>query len=319
MANGISRLWSTSMNRHLWRLLQGLIGLAVLFYVVRQFSQNWNEIRSTRLEWQIQPLYLVAAALLTWSMYGLLIVAWRRFLLDWGQSLDFWTAARIWSVSSLGKYVPGKVWAIAGMAIMAQRAGVAAWAATTSAILLQGLAVGSGVMIVGVTGTTTLESQYPWVRLALWILAVGSAIGIGLMVSPILSGPLVRRFAPGSEARAPRGVTILLGIGANLIAWVGYGLAFWLLAHGTLPGMSLPIPLAIGAFAASYLAGLLFLIAPGGLFVRESVMVLMLQSSIGLVPAGALAVASRLLLTLTEVGIAVPFLFFLREKARAEL
>ena len=50
-----------------------------------------------------------------------------------GSDCDGWTAARIWTVSSLGKYIPGKVWAVAGMALMSKEAGIEPWAATGSA------------------------------------------------------------------------------------------------------------------------------------------------------------------------------------------
>lgn len=303
------------MARSAWRIVQALAGLVVLYFVIRQFVLNWEEIRTTRLDWRLRPVYLLGSALITWLMYGILIASWRRFLLEWNQAIALVAAARIWAISSLGKYIPGKIWAIAGMAIMAQRAGVAPWAATVSAILMQGLAVGTGVIVVGWIGSAGLEQHYPWIRSALWALAIASSVGVALLVIPAISAPLVRRFAL-TPVKAPRPSTILLGIGVNLLAWGGYGLAFWLLAHGTLPDLVLPLRTAVGAFTASYLAGLLALVMPGGLVVREGFLVLMLQGVIGLVPATALAVASRLMLTVTELGVAVPFLVFPREKAR---
>lgn len=304
------------MNRRAWRVLQALAGLVILFFVARGFARNWDTIRATPLQWHLRPGLLVASALCTWVMYVLLILAWRSLLRDWGYQLGIWTAARIWAVSSLGKYIPGKVWAIAGMAIMAQRAGCAPWAATASAILMQGLAVGTGVVAVALAGVETLEQRYPGVRIGLWILAAASAVGVLIMVSPTVARLVLRRLAPAEESRAPRVPTVVLSIAINLFAWVGYGVAFWLLSRGLLPDAVVPLRLAVGAFAASYLAGLLFLVAPGGLVVRESVLTLMLQGAIGLAPAAALAVASRLMLTMTEVGIAVPFLVFSRESAR---
>lgn len=304
------------MHRSLWRAVQIVAGLVILYFLVRDVATNWEKIRETHLEWQIRPLYLVASALLTWLMYAMLIVTWRRFLLDWGGRLRVWTAARIWAVSSLGKYIPGKVWAIAGMAIMAQRAGVTPWAATASAILLQGLAVGTGVVVVGLSDTSALEAQYPALRPILWILAIASALGVVLLTSPRFSGVLLRRLVNTAEIKAPRPTTIAAGIAANVLAWGGYGVAFWLLARGTLPAANFPLGVAIGAFTASYLAGLIFLLAPGGLVVREGFMILMLQGSIGPGNAAALAIASRLMLTLTEIGVAVPFLVFPRESAR---
>ena len=106
---------------------------------------------------------------------------------------------------------------------------------------------------------------------------------------------------------------LILAFGANLLAWVGYGVALLLLARGVLPNVGLGLPQAVGVFTCSYLVGFIALFAPGGLGPRESVFLLMLAGDIGLKPAAGLALASRLLLTGTEVLPAVPFL--LRRKA----
>jgi len=72
----------------------------------------------------------------------------------------------------------------------------------------------------------------------------------------------------------------------------------------------------VAVFTASYLAGFLALFAPGGIGVREGLFILMLQGPLGIGAATALAVASRLLLTLTEFGAAVPFLVLPQGRAR---
>src|SRR6185503_9055701 len=164
------------------------------------------------------------SVLLVWAMYALLIWAWRFMLASWGQELNGWTAARIWTVSSLGKYLPGKVWAIAGMALMAQQAGVAAWAATGSAVVLQVLAIGTGAAIVGLTGAVALEAAHPGARLALGALVVASAVGVGLVLWP----PVVRRLlrvarVPAEAVMPPRPEGVIAGIAVNAVAWVGYG------------------------------------------------------------------------------------------------
>ncbi|MBA3894201.1 MAG: hypothetical protein H0X69_10975 [Gemmatimonadales bacterium] len=115
--------------------------------------------------------------------------------------------------------------------------------------------------------------------------------------------------------RPPAGA-VVFGIAANMAAWIGYGVALWLLARGLLPRAELGLLPAIAVFTTSYLAGFLALFAPGGIGVREGVFILMLQGPIGIGAATALAVASRLLLTITELGAAVPFLLFPRERPR---
>ncbi len=308
------------MVRTAWRVLQWVFGLLVVGFALRTLVRNWDELRSQSLALAPKPLYLLGSALVVWAMYALLIWAWRMMLASWGQELDGVTAARIWTVSSLGKYLPGKVWAIAGMALMAQQAGVAAWAATGSAVVLQALGVGTGAAIVGLTGAVALETAHPGARLALGALVVASTIGIGLILWP----PAVRRLlrlgrVPAEAAMAPRAEGVLAGIAANAIAWLGYGAALWLLTRGLLPGVRLDFGRAVAVFTASYLAGFLALLAPGGLGVREGLFILMLQQPLGIAAATTLAIASRLLLTLTEFGAAAPFLLFSRRSTRAAL
>jgi uncharacterized membrane protein YbhN (UPF0104 family) len=92
------------------------------------------------------------------------------------------------------------------------------------------------------------------------------------------------------------------------LAWLLYGVSLWLLARGLLPDAGLGLADAIGVFAASYIAGLLFLLAPGGLGVRESVMVLMLSPGVGLANALALAAVSRIGMTVADLLAALPFI-----------
>ena len=104
------------------RAIQWLLGITIVGLALRSLVRNWDQLRAQPLDWSIEPGWLILSAMVVWLMYGLLIAAWRLMLAGWGRGLDFWSAARIWTVSSLGKYLPGKVWAVAGMAVMAQRA-----------------------------------------------------------------------------------------------------------------------------------------------------------------------------------------------------
>lgn len=297
------------------RALQWLLGLAIVGFAVRSLVRNWDELRAQPLDWQIEPGWLVLSAAVVWLMYGLLIAAWRTMLTAWGRGLDFWSAARIWTVSSLGKYVPGKVWAVAGMAVMAQRAGVGAGPATGSAVILQVLAIGTGAAVAALTGWSSLRTAYPGAEVGLAALLGLALIGTGIVVWPGAMRRIVRVVTTETAASpAPPGGAVVFGIAANTIAWVGYGASLWLLARGLLPGAGLDPLRAIAVFTASYLAGFLALFAPGGIGVREGVFILMLQGPIGIGAATALAIASRLLLTVTELGAAVPFLLFPRGK-----
>lgn len=298
-----------------FRVLQWLLGLAIIGFAIRSLVRNWGELRAQPLDWSIEPAWLVLSAVVVWLMYALLIAAWRTMLTAWGRGLGFWPAARIWTVSSLGKYVPGKVWAVAGMAVMAQRAGVGAGPATGSAIILQVLAIGTGAAVAALTGWSSLRHAYPGAETGLAALLAISVVAAGVLLWPASVRRVLRLVAPEATSLAPPVGAVIFGIAANTIAWLGYGVALWLLARGLLPDSGLSPLRAIAVFTASYLAGFLALFAPGGIGVREGVFILMLQGPIGIAAATALAIASRLLLTVTEIGAAVPFLLSSRGRA----
>ena len=73
-----------------------------------------------------------------------------------------------------------------------------------------------------------------------------------------------------------------------------------MLGRGLLPDAHLPLGTAIGAFTLGYILGLLALFAPGGVGVRELVLIGLLAPVLGSGPALALSVASRILLTVME-------------------
>ncbi|HEX6644188.1 MAG TPA: lysylphosphatidylglycerol synthase domain-containing protein [Gemmatimonadales bacterium] len=296
------------MGRTAWRAAQWIVALAIIGFAASDLARSWSRLREQPVEWALRPALLAASALVVWAMYALLIQAWRVMLRGWGDELAYGAAARIWTVSSLGKYIPGKLWAIAGMAVMAQRAGVRRWTATASAVILQALAVGTGAAVVGAAGSASLESRYPWVPAALAWMVVASVVGMALLLWPPFVARLLRFVRIEAERPSPGVPAVVGGGAANILAWLGYGLAFWLLARGLFDAPGFTPALAITTFAASYIAGLLFLPAPAGIGVRESVVILMLGGAVGETGALALAIASRVLLTITEFGAATPFL-----------
>ena len=77
------------------------------------------------------------------------------------------------------------------------------------------------------------------------------------------------------------------------VAWIGYGLAFWLFVRAVVPDTDLGLIAAVGIFNAAYQIGYLALFAPGGFGPRELILQVMLVPFVGPI-APALAVMARL-------------------------
>lgn len=288
------------MDKRLWHVAQAVAGLAILGFAVRQVARHWQDVTEAQLAWVVAPAWLGGGLVTVVLVFALLADGWRRVVQGWGFPLGWRDGARIWLLSSMAKYVPGKVWALAGMAVMGARQGIAPWATTGSAILLQVLSFATAALVVALVGQAALPVAVGPVGLV--VLGAG-LLGVSAVV---LWRPLVERvahrLAPAAQVTAlPSPGALLYGALVNLLAWLGYGTAFWLFARGTLPDATLPLASAIGAYTASYVAGILAPFAPGGLGVREGVLVLALQPQVGLAHALALAAVSRLGMTFAEL------------------
>jgi len=284
------------MRKWLWCAVQGAVAAVVAVMVWRAIARNWNEFRSLHVTLALRPGWIALAVLAVFLAYALQIESWRRILAGWAQRLAYGRAARIWLLVNLGRYVPGKVWSVAGLVVLAQRAGVAPWAAGASAFAIQAVGVGTAVAVVA-AATPGAESP---LRLAIAGAVAVATIAFlawerGARWLAQLAG-LVEGFRPLPLA------AVAEGAGLTLASWVALGAAFWLLARGLgLPG-SLPLTTATGTFALGYILGLLALFAPGGIGVREVVFIGLLTPTLGSGGAVALSVGSRVLLTLTEVA-----------------
>jgi uncharacterized membrane protein YbhN (UPF0104 family) len=276
-------------------MAQAVVLLIVAFLVGRTLSRNWEAVRTADFHFTLVPGWLAASVGLVGLTYLVLIESWRRILVGWGQSLSFRSASRIWFLANLGRYIPGKVWSVAGMVVLAQREGVEPWAATASAVAVQAIGIGTAVAIVAAAAPGS-ESA---LRLSI---AAALAVGTMALLAWEFATRQIRRLVPRFDELRPISVGVLLvSIGLTLGGWLLYGASFWALGRGLgLPELGLPIAAAV--FALGYILGLLALFAPGGAGVREVTFIALLTPTLGAGPAIGLSLASRLVLTLTEAA-----------------
>ncbi|MEX2156089.1 MAG: lysylphosphatidylglycerol synthase domain-containing protein [Gemmatimonadales bacterium] len=288
----------TNTRRWLWAI-QGAVALVVVVLVARTVQRNWTEFRSLHVQLDVQPGFLALATLTVFLTYAFYIESWRRLLAGWAQRIPFGIAARVWSLSNLGRYVPGKIWTVTGLVVLAQRAGVRGSAAAASAVAFQALVLGTGVAVVAAATPQATSA----LRLATGLLVALASLAV------LVWGPTARwlgRLMSTANPLTPLPPSaVALAGGLMFLGWLTYGFAFWLFIRGLLPETHLTYAAAAGAFTLSYILGTLALFAPGGIGVRELVMISLLTPSLGSGGALAVSVGSRILLTVTEAGAAL--------------
>jgi len=287
-------------GRNLFKVAQWIFAAAVLFFAVRSLATQWNKVEARLIHIQFGWEWIAAATALVLVTYVLLIEGWRRILEAWDSHLPFIDAARIWFLSNLGKYVPGNVWSLTAMGVMARKRGLSAIAAAGSSVIMQVVSLLTGTAIVMVTGAKLLGQP----------LLIGAALL--LLAALLFSAP---RFLPpltvwignliGREIAPPAvpARSIWTAAVASSLSWLFYGVAFQLFVRGLLGAAPGEMSSYIAVYTAAYILGFISPIAPAGLGVREfTLAAFMVQLGLANEADAALvAIAARLWLTIVEL------------------
>jgi len=245
--------------------------------------------------WAMEPnasWLLVASVCLLAAFVGQ-VWAWQWNLARLGGKAPFAKLFRVYFTMNMARYLPGKVWSLAGTVALGKRLGLDAGVLSTSVFVGLVSSLASGL----VTGfAAALVFQYDRL-LNPWLLIV-PALALVAVVPPVFrswSGILYRRLRRGGTPPVVQTSMLLRSLLHFAFVWVGYGAACGCLALAV--GAS-PFGLYAAAFPLAYLLGYAAFFAPGGLGVREGALVWLCG---GGVLAVAVSLWQRLLLTLLEV------------------
>ncbi|MEP6494512.1 MAG: lysylphosphatidylglycerol synthase domain-containing protein [bacterium] len=300
-----------------WVVAQFAVAAIVFISIGRALAGQWRDYQHTALVVHPDWRFIALSGIVVLATYALLIEVWRRILAEWKSTISFGDAARIWCVSNLGKYVPGKVWQILAMGQMAQSINVPPAAAAGSAIVSTVVNIGMGFAVAVVTGWSALDvisKGHAALGIVIAVATVGGVLLLPVMIpfAVRLASRITRR--PLDLGTLPRRAVYIAIVG-NIAAWILYGWSFQLLVHGVLGNTRGSLGDYIAAYALSYVIGYLVLVVPGGIGTRELVQTTAL-TAMGLADvkqAAVIAVTSRLWLTVLEL---LPGFIYLARGAR---
>lgn len=226
---------------------------------------------------------------------------WQVGARDTGASIDFAQAVASYGLPVFAKYLPGKVWVLAGRVAYMMQANPA-----NSVTRLGAASVAVQLIDIWVAFTLSLLGFILYLPNPFLIAAVlaGWAFSLACLLYPQLQ---VRLFAilvklsPRFEKLTDMPpMQFARWFGWFFIAWLLVGLAFYLMASG-LVGELLPAPMLF-AMPLGLIAGLLAIFVPGGIGVREAILAAALGAA-GLPAAQAVTIgaASRLWFMTGEV------------------
>lgn len=274
-----------------------VVSLVFVALLLARQGAALSDLRSDldRFGWSLRPGWLVAAVSLGTADLFLMGAIWVGLFRALGGSVTAREGVAVWMVTNLGRYIPGKLWQLSGLALYMRERRQAGAAALTAAALFQVLVLGTGVAVAGASLGVELvrgSALVPIVAVIVLVLVV--------LLRPALTGKaagaLARRFGESVAAGSPRAGDLWLAVGGLVLAWLVNGAGLWCVWRGAGGGAAPGVLTMSGVFAASYVAGYLVLFAPGGLVVREGAMAGLLAVTAGVpVSVGAaVAVLARL-------------------------
>lgn len=291
----------TDLKELAWRrrkLIQYAIIAMVCFFVSVHLARSWNEIK--HYQWDFDHRYLLGSFMLGAVTQIGVAYAWCLVLRGLQCRMALRKSLKIMSLSSLAKYLPGMGWDYLAQANMSEKTGIRKATAGASIVLERIICFVGGVF-------AFVIAFLFWnpVRFAAENYLILAAIPVGLVfVHPKVFRPLMNfglRLFRRREIDVPvRYRDLILLIGFYVLVWGIGGIAFYLFVQSLFPVQLSPIA-AVGILAISVNIGFLTPFMPGGLVVREAMLVSFLQSYMPVDAAIMTAVSYRFLNSIREL------------------
>jgi glycosyltransferase 2 family protein len=292
------------------------IKLAIVVAVCIAVSGTFRSAISTLSSqpWRVEPFWLAAAGL--FYLTGAIPMAWFwwRVLATLGQHPGWWTTLHAYFLGHLGKYVPGKALVVV-IRVGLLRPRVRSVRLTLASVLVETLtlmAVGAAVGAALSGFVLHLDERVTAIAL---VMAVAAVVPTFPFVARRLAGKAVadlREIEAHQESNSDAATAMRLGITYPLLAsgwlaalacWILWGLSLWATMRGvgvdTLASLG-SLPLLIAAVSLAVVGGFASML-PGGLVVRDALLLELLSPTCGSANALVASVMLRLVWLVSEL------------------
>ena len=291
---------TTSRASRAYALLRVVLLASIVVYLVWQIYAGRSALASLRIRWD--GVSLSGALLSGIAAYQCLVLGWLMLLRRSGhhRAGRLRRYQRIWWVSYLYRYVPGKVMLVVERSRLGSAVGIPPVAGAAIAVVESLLAIlaGSAVSLLAVSYYAASGEQL--------LTGVVMAAAGSIFLFPAGLRLLCR--APFMKSRFPELQSVAFGTGDILVTVVPYlfhylllGLSFFLAARGLGLFAWSALPGLCGIYALSHVVSLIAVVAPGGLGVREGMLAVQLGRLVPDSVAGALAIGIRVWFTAIEL------------------
>jgi len=288
------------------RILQVLLIVVIFYFLARNLYLNWNKI--VQYDWNINYYFLTYSFVLFVVGSILIALGWNLILRVLGGRLGCKRALKIFFITDLAKYVPGKVWTIVGKVYLCAKEGIPIAKTSASVVIQPLIQVIAGILIFLLslpfwTKTNDFMNQlyffFPLIPIGLIVLHPA-------IMTKLLNFVLTRLKQKPVELNIKyKDILLILLLWCGLWILTGIASYFLIISIYSFPVSQLPV--VIGIFS---IAGISQFLTPSGIGVLEGVLTVLLGLYVPVHIAIFIALLARVWKTATElvcVAIAVKF------------
>jgi len=275
------------------RLAFGLLAVGLLSYAI---VDQWHLVAPRFGELSTAGLAISSVAVLA-GMYAML-KTWQVTVAGLGSPLGLVPAGRIFFLGQLGKYVPGSIWPVVVQMELGADVGVPRATSVLTLVFIYLLYSTSAALVSAVC--------LPWVTdlVPIWLAALAFLAGVALLLPPVLNRLIAFGLRLLRQQRPPRmrSRAVFTSFGWALVMWACFGVHILALARDLHPPLTWHLVLlSVGGYTLAWICGFLFVLAPAGGGVRELVLTALLAGTIGHDAGFAVALVSRLMMTVADL------------------
>ena len=287
-------------------ILQALLIAVIFYFLARNLYVNWNKI--VEYDWNINYYFLASSLVLSIVSAFLIALGWDLILRVVGGRLGYKRALKIFFITDLAKYVPGKVWTMVGKVYLCTKEGIPIAKTSASVVIQPLIQVISGVLmfLVSLPFWTKTNDFMNKLYFFFPLIPIGLVLLHPAIMTKLLNFMLTRLKQKPIELNIKyRDILLILLLWCGL--WILTGVTYYFLIISV---QSFPVswlPVTIGIFS---IAGVSQFLTPSGIGVLEGVLTVLLSLYLPVPIAILIALLARVWKTVTElicVAITVKF------------
>jgi uncharacterized membrane protein YbhN (UPF0104 family) len=285
--------------RRWWPAFKTLFAVVIIVFIGRHFVRDLSSENALDALRSARPAWLLLSGALYIAGLGLSLVFWYRLLQHLGQQPEWLPAVRAYYVGHMGKYLPGKAWALmlrSGLICSSQvRIGVAVFTSFYEVLttMTGGVLLAAVVAVIWAPTSDSSFAREPLRALIslkdpgpciiergpLLVLSGLLLLFVGLPILPPVYNRIVRHMSLPlrSEWRTQlpqiRWTVLMEGLVLTAVGWLILGASLWAVLRSILSEADDLTISSLGVYsgllALAYVAGFVIVLVPSGLGIRE--------------------------------------------------